>query len=81
MPLSMFLLNLVFLVWEFGTVRLKKLLEYCLFMKTEIKVEDEKTVEELEKKLEDTLKQAAEGDTVSDTDEIRERVKQIQERS
>jgi hypothetical protein len=38
------------------------------------KESDVKSAEQLEEELEDSLKQAADGETISDTGEIRERV-------
>jgi DNA-binding IclR family transcriptional regulator len=47
-----------------------------------VEKEDEvKSAEELEDELKESLKQAADGETISDTEEIKERVRQIRERS
>lgn len=45
------------------------------------KKDEVKSGEQLEEELKKSLKQAAEGETISDTEEIKERVQRIRERS
>lgn len=45
------------------------------------KGDEVKSTEQLEDELKESLKQAADGETISDTEEIKERVQRIRERS